>query len=270
MSWYTTARVAKDVYRISAPLGVIEPRFGVSTANMYLVVGQERAALVDSGMGVADPRTEIAKLTSLPCIVLNTHSHWDHSGGNAHFDEIAIHESEALLLAQEPAIGGIRQAMQRSAEARAALPPAFDPTGYHILPTQASRILHDDDRVELGGRSLTALHTPGHSPGHMAYLDEAHGVLFTGDTAYRGPVYVCFEGADVAAFTQSIERLAALRGVTSICPGHNDVITDPRWLSGLAACLQAIRAGKVQGQLRGDFVIGKEFRCGAASIWLPQ
>jgi len=72
MTWHTTTRIAENLYRISEPFGAIEPRVGVTTANMYLVIGQERAALINSAMGIGDVRAGILKITSLPCTVLNT------------------------------------------------------------------------------------------------------------------------------------------------------------------------------------------------------
>lgn len=61
MTWHTTTRLAENLSRISEPFGAIEPRVGVTTANMYLVIGQERAALIDSGMGIGDARAEILR-----------------------------------------------------------------------------------------------------------------------------------------------------------------------------------------------------------------
>ena len=47
MAWHTTTKIGDNVYRISEPLGAIEPRFGVTTVNMYLVIGREHVALID-------------------------------------------------------------------------------------------------------------------------------------------------------------------------------------------------------------------------------
>jgi glyoxylase-like metal-dependent hydrolase (beta-lactamase superfamily II) len=269
VSWYTTTRIAENLYRISAPFGVIEPRVGLATVNVYLVIGGERVALIDSGLGIGDLGAEIRRITSLPCMVLNTHYHWDHVGANFHFAESAIHESEVDLLAQKPDAGVIRQAMQSPA-VRAVLPPSFDPAAYPRLPNPPTRVLHDNDLIDLGGCVLRVLHIPGHSPGHVAYWEQDSHTLFTGDSAYVGPLYACFEGSDPGAFAQSVKRLAALPHVTTICPGHNDIITKRNWLGELTACVEAAVAGEIPGRMRDDFIVGREFRCGALSVWLPQ
>jgi glyoxylase-like metal-dependent hydrolase (beta-lactamase superfamily II) len=267
-TWHTTTPIGENVYRISEPIGTIEPRVGVATVNMYLVVGQESTALIDSGMGIGDVCDEIAKITSLPCMVLNTHYHWDHIGGNASFKESAIHESEINLVAQKQNVAAIRKAM-KSPAARVALPPTFDPTTYRIIPKPATRSLHDNDLIDLGGRVLRVLHTPGHSPGHAAFWDEANNMLFTGDTAYLGPVYACFEGSDPAALAESVNRLATLPNVRTICPGHNEIITKQGWLRELAECAEAAVTGKVPGHPRKGFITGQEHRFDTLSIWLP-
>jgi glyoxylase-like metal-dependent hydrolase (beta-lactamase superfamily II) len=269
MSWHTVAQVEENVYRISEPLGAIEPRAGITTANMYLVVGQDRAVLIDSGMGIGEVATEIGKLTSQPCAVLNTHYHWDHIGANSLFSECAIHEDEVELVAQEQDVSFVREAMQSSA-ARAVLPAHFDPAQYRVIPRPATRVLRDQDKIDLGGRELRVLHTPGHSPGHVVYLDEASGILFTGDTAYQGPLFACFEGSNPVDFAQSVRRLSRLPRVRLICPGHDDVIATQDWLNDLAECVEAAVSGRAVGQLRDDYVVGREYRFGALSVWLPQ
>jgi glyoxylase-like metal-dependent hydrolase (beta-lactamase superfamily II) len=271
MAWHTTARIKENLYCISEPFGAIEPFWAgpAGTVNMYLVVGQERAALIDSGMGVGDLRAVVGELTALPCIVLNTHSHWDHVGGNRAFAASAIHAGEADLLTAEPELSWLLPSF-RTAEARAVLPASFDPETYHIAPKPATQILKDNDLICLGGRGLRVLHTPGHSPGHVAFWDETNRVLFTGDTVLPDAVYACFEDSDLMAFEDSVKRLAALPGVTTICPGHNDVIVDRDWLGAFAACVRAAVAGEIPEGPGDAFIDAREFRCGGVSIWLPR
>jgi glyoxylase-like metal-dependent hydrolase (beta-lactamase superfamily II) len=268
MTWHTINPIAEDIYQISEPIGSIEPRFGVSTVNMYLIIGRERAALIDSGMGIGNVSLEIAKLTSLPCMVLNTHYHWDHVGANASFKERGIHELELDLVAQEQNVASIRKVM-KSPAAQAALPPGFDPSSYRIVPKPATRSLHDNDRIDLGGHVLKVLHTPGHSPGHVTFWHEAKDMLFTGDTASNGSVYACFEGSDPEAFVESVKRLASLPNVSTICPGHDEIIRSEEWLCEMSECVEAAMAGKVPGHPHTDFIVGQEFQFDNFSVWLP-
>jgi glyoxylase-like metal-dependent hydrolase (beta-lactamase superfamily II) len=150
---------------------------------------------------------------------------------------------------------------------RALLPAGFDPATYRVGPRPATRILRDGERIDLGGREICVLHTPGHSPGHVACLEPDAGLLFTGDAAYRGPVFACFEGSDPAALAGSLRRLAALPGVHIVAPGHNDVIRDPDWLRAMSDSVEAALAGEVEGQRRDGFIVGCEYRFADFSLW---
>ncbi len=270
MSWFEISPIAWNTWQISEPIGKIEPRFGVATVNMFLVAGHERAALIDTGMGIGDLRATAQSLCNLPLIVCNTHYHWDHSGSNSAFEHIAIHQSEAELVAQEPNMSSLRAQMERPA-VRALLPPSFDPTTYRIIPKTPTQTLCDGDKIDLGGRLLHVLHTPGHSPGHVVYHDEDAGILFSGDTAYRGPMYACFTGSDPAAFHHSAQRLAELADqVKLIAPGHHAVLVGGNFLRELADAVDAAMNGHVEAQPPDDFIGGRECRFGTFSLWLPK
>ena len=88
MSWHRVEKLAEGTYRIYEPFGSLlaDPDADGFTVNTYLVIGQEQAALVDSGTGVGDIRKVVSSLTSLSCEVLSTHHHWDHVGGSRLFD----------------------------------------------------------------------------------------------------------------------------------------------------------------------------------------
>jgi glyoxylase-like metal-dependent hydrolase (beta-lactamase superfamily II) len=270
MSWFTIESVAPAVWYISEPIGAIEPRFGVATANMFLIAGRERAALIDTGMGIGDLRAAVQALCPLPIMVCNTHWHWDHIGSNSQFDQIAIHESEYRLLTREQDVGGIRERMGLQ-EVQAILPPGFDRTQYRIATKAANQSLCDSDKLDLGGRVLQVIHTPGHSGGHVAYFDNAHGVLFSGDTAYAGPMYACFKGSDPAAFQSSAHRLAQIADdVRLIAPGHNHVLQGGRFLRVLAEAADRALSGDAPALPPDEFIGGREVRFDTFAIWLPK
>lgn len=270
MNWYTIESIQPGVWHISEPIGAIEPRFGVDSANMFLVAGTERAAVIDTGMGIGDLRAAIEALTPLPLLVCNTHSHWDHIGSNHQFDEIAIHAREFELLNREQDVRGIREQMARP-EARAILPSGFDGTQYRIKTRPGTRSLSDDELIDLGGRTLRVLPTPGHSRGHVSYFDEQHGLLFSGDMAYAGPLYACFKGGDPAAFQASAHRLAnSSDSVRLIAPGHNQVLQGGAFLRELADAADRAQSGAAPALPADEFIGGREVRFGSFSIWLPK
>ena len=267
-AWHTIRQLDADTYQISEPLGAVEPRYGVPTVNLYLVLGCAQAVLLDSGMGIGDLYELARTLTKLPVQIVNTHYHWDHSGGNARFAQRAIHALDAVALAVQPELAGMAQQMRQPA-ARAVLPAGFDVDSYVIDAQPATHLLADGELLELGGRSLCVLHTPGHTPGHCSFWDQARGMLFSGDAAYQGAMFSCFAECDVQATVESARRLAALRGVRLVCPGHLGSFADSGWLQQLAVGLEAAASGSVAAQRTSEFVVGREVCFDSFSIWLP-
>ena len=87
----------------------------------------------------------------------------------------------------------------------------------------ADRLLQEGDSIRLGGETLTVLHTPGHSPGSVCYLDAAGGRLFTGDTLFAFGIGRCdLWGGDTTAMRQSLRRLGSLPRTLRIYPGHGE------------------------------------------------
>ena len=267
--WHHVTGIDEATFCITQPLGALEPSFGVATANMYLLLGETGAALIDTGVGIGDLGHVIASLTALPCIALNTHYHWDHSGSNLALAESAIHEQEAGELAHGEEMGWLVKKWD-TPEAREVLPEGFDPASYRIPPRPPTRLLRDGDIIDLGGREIVALHTPGHSPGHTVFLDRANGLLFTGDLAYQGPIYVCFGESDPTAFISSAQRLAQLDQVTGLYPGHNAPIADPGFLGRVADAAQQALADPAGGAHRQKPFRGREHAFQGFSLWMPS
>lgn len=97
-------------------------------------------------------------------------------------------------------------------------------TGARVLRWQEG--LADGDVVRAGNLSLTALHTPGHAPDHLAFWLEEDRVLFTGDLVLgRGSSMVTYPEGDVAAYLRSLDRVAGLRP-RMLFPGHWDPVTE--------------------------------------------
>ncbi|MEA2210657.1 MAG: hypothetical protein QOF83_605 [Solirubrobacteraceae bacterium] len=286
MSWFQTRQLDPGVWLVAEP----------SHVNTWLVAGQERAVLLDTGLGIAPIRPVAERLTDRPVSVLNTHAHFDHIGGNHEFQEIAIHELGAPALEQEvsPALLAdyliyTRQLLAAAKEYRRTdgalfhlltpdndprpLPPGFDAAHWRIPASRATTTLGDGDRIDLGGRILTVLHTPGHSPDSICLLDERDGILFAGDTINTGPIYAQLPDSDLKAFTASTRRLAELAPELRRVFVHHfgRVEVEPAFLPAVAHAFDELRAGEPSSVAAKDCLgrAVREFLFGSFSILLP-
>jgi len=154
----------------------------------YLVADEssKEAAVVDPGSPPRDEMQAIAKHGLTLKYIVNTHDHFDHTGGNTE-------------LARET---GARIAMHRSARSRRDID------------------LSDGDTLRLGGIELKVIHTPGHTPDSVCILAESE--LVTGDTLFVGKVGGTGFGRDARDEYESIRRkLMTLPPETRVWPGHD-------------------------------------------------
>src|SRR5256886_979821 len=210
----------------------------------YLIVGDKRAALFDTGMGISDLKKVTSELTRLPIVVLNSHTHNDHVGDNWQFDTIYAMDTD---FTRENARGSREDAQAEVGPGQVCgkLPKGFDPKTYSTRPWKITAYTHDGDRIDLGGRSLEVIATPGHTPDAISLFERASGLLFTGDTYYPAPIWLYRPDTDLEAYAASIRRLAALAPQVKVVLGaHNIPVAPPSVLPRLVTAFQTVRAGK--------------------------
>jgi glyoxylase-like metal-dependent hydrolase (beta-lactamase superfamily II) len=228
----TTAHPWFDVRRVEPGIFIIEEPYHFEHVKSYLIEGDDRALLLDTGTGAGDMGALVDSLTDLPVFVVNSHAHWDHIGGNRHFDEIWIHEAEA----EAPIIvnGAPNERLRRAFPPEGLtgpLPDGFDVETVTFPPTAITGTVTDGHRFDLGGRVLEVLHGPGHSPGGISLLDAARGALFSADVAYAGVLYV-YDPADLPIYHASLIRLADLApDLHAVYPAHDASPIDPAMLT---------------------------------------
>lgn len=126
------------------------------------------------------------------------------------------------------------------------LPPGFDPKAYATRPWKIVATKHDGDRIDLGGRVLEIIATPGHTPDAICLFDRANGLLFTGDTYYPGQIWLHAKETDLDAYDASIRRLSALAPQVKIVLGaHNAPVSPPSVLPDLVTAFEAVRSGGI-------------------------
>jgi len=134
------------------------------------------------------------------------------------------------------------------------LPDDFDFATWNIPATIPTRLLEDGDRLDLGGRTLQVLHTPGHTPDSICLFDEDNGLLFGGDTYNTGPIYAHLPDSDVDAFARSTARIAGLAdGVAIVYVAHFSRYAEiGAFLHEVAAGFAEIVAGEASFQDSAD------------------
>ena len=214
MDWFEITELPDHIFRIREP--ALAPLHG---SNLWLVRGGRSSLLIDTGVGVAPLRPVVEALSGNPVICLLTHGHYDHIGGAHEFPDRRAHRLEAGILANpDPSSTQWRGWLTRERFSRA--PTAvFDFDSYSINPASPTSLVDDGDRIDLGGRQVTIMHTPGHSPGLISILEAETGVLFTSDALYDGRMFFDLEGSNRVHAARSIERLLATNA-KSVHPGH--------------------------------------------------
>lgn len=245
-----------EVYKIRPGVFAIYEPHQLEEVISYLIIGDEKAGdekagggkalLFDTGMGISNIQAVVAGLTRLPVSVVNSHTHNDHVGDNWRFSEVYGMDTDFTRTnargSREDA-----QAELASDELCGALPAGFDAKAYATRPFRITHWLRDGDKIELGGRTLKVISTPGHTPDAIALLGEKNGLLFTGDSFYLGPIYLYRPETDLDAYVASMQKLAAMAPhLQLLLPSHNTPVADPSYLPKVVAAMQQVRRGEVK------------------------
>jgi glyoxylase-like metal-dependent hydrolase (beta-lactamase superfamily II) len=247
--WFEVYRVAPGVFAI------YEPHQFEETIS-FLILGEKRAVLFDTGLGIADIKRVVLSLTSLPIVVINSHTHNDHVGGNwefhgAHEDIYAMDTAFTRTNAKGSTVDA--QAELAAGSICGELPAGFDAKSYATRPFHITRWIHDGEKIDLGGRELKVISTPGHTPDAICLLDRKNGLLFTGDTFYAGPIWLYRPETDLNAYINSVAKIAALAPhLHLLLPSHNVPEADPSQLPKLLAAIKKVRDGKIQPVSAGE------------------
>lgn len=179
-------------------------------AAAYLVVGEEKALLIDSGAGEVDVKAVCAELTGLPIEIVNTHYHGDHTAANKDFETVYMHPADVRRMSNWTQIRPIGEGF------------VFD----------------------LGGRQLEVIDIPGHTPGSIAIYDKAANIMFTGDTVGRKPIFLVEGDYDLDDFEASIRKLQAYGA--DMYGAHDMEVNRADTLDKLLETVALYREGKIE------------------------
>ena len=249
-NWFTVGQIDKDTWMLS------EYRHPEET-HCYLLNGSGRSLLIDTGLGIFNIYDEVRKLTDNPVTAVATHIHWDHIGGLKYFPDFYAHRKELKWLSGEFPLP--IEMIKKMAVGHCDLPENYDIDTYTVFQGMSTRVLNDGDIIDIGGRRIQVLHTPGHSPGHMCFWEKEKGYLFTGDLVYKGTLFAYYPSTNPEDYLKSLEKISQLP-VERVFPGDHSLDIQPEILIRMR---NAFRRLEEEGKLQhgsgafdyGDWVV---------------
>lgn len=239
-SWFKVYEVGENVYAIAEP-------FNFQEVISYLIIGNEKALLFDTGMGLASIAAITKELTKLPVTVINSHTHYDHIGGNHEFENILARNT---AFTNSRSKNGLKHKQVKHEVTKEALClkmlPALDTSNYYIKPFPIVEYVENGTVITLGNRNIEVIAVPGHTPDAIALLEEESGYLWTGDTFYEAPIWLFDEGTNLEEYQKSIETLAAVSPkLKKVFPAHNTAVVKPvRLVEAIDAFKQIMNGSK--------------------------
>lgn len=249
--WYDLSQLTEGSY------SVVE----ADDYGLFLIEGSERSVAIDAGIGVGDLHALATELVEPPITLVLTHTHWDHIGAGAQFDEVLVGSAEL------PADGRIaidsltNEFTQRPTQFKTEwlaegneFPDDFDPDEYTVEPFEASAVSFEEG-IDLGDRTLEVYPLPGHSPGHLGVLDPETRIFYGGDIVHFDlGLYIMFEDSDLEAYVESMGRLRALHEEDAfdvLATNHNEPLSGEALsiIEKLHEGLREIEAGEREYEL---------------------
>ena len=176
----------------------------------YLVVGKNKALIIDTMNGYVNVKELAESLTDLPLVVVNTHGHFDHIYGNIYFDKVLIHPADIELAVKNFAYPEFSEEINKM---------GLKPAEFEVV--------NDGDIIDLGELELEVYETPGHTPGGIVLLDRKDRILFTGDSIIEQTWMQMEESLPMEVFLKSLNRLQSIRkDFDYILTGHSRNIED--------------------------------------------
>lgn len=202
----------------------------VSNESLYLIEGNDRAVLVDAGTRIDDLKGIVERISGKEVILVATHVHPDHTGTSvSDFPAIFINPADTVNI------------------------PGMMP-GYK----GEVRYLKDGEILDLGGRKLEVVFTPGHTPGSATYIDREAGYGFSGDAFGSGNLLLTTDFLTLIATCEKAGKIMDKYAIKFFYPGHffgNNLETRQR-VADMITLSKDVLSGRVKGQNNPNGMLG--------------
>lgn len=241
----------ESLFKLEQVTNKITRIVGSTGENMYLAVGDERALLIDTGVGIGSLKAVVDQLTDKPIMVVITHGHVDHAFGAAEFDDVYMSSKDNDIFSLHSDMGTrIGYCQMSPIEAvRSAGPESFLPA------SSGFKELSDGDVFELGALTAEIYELPGHTLGSMTVLFKEERLLLTGDAANPG-TFMFFPGCpSIEEYRENLVTYKArMEGkYDKILLSHGSDILEPELLDVLLETCDAIMTDSADS-IRMDFM----------------
>lgn len=244
-NWFWVHQLPRNVYAIFEP-------YQDQSVISYLIPGEKSALLWDTGMGISDIRKCVEQLTDLPVTVLNSHDHFDHTGGNYLFENVMCYNTPSAVRTLTEGQTHLDLLEYVDPKRIINMPKDFNKDHFRRIGKAPTATVEDGQVIDLGGRKLEVMYTPGHSVSSIMLIDEANGLLFSGDTWYPGPLYAFLKDSSLPDYVASMRRAEKVireRNIDWIYPSHNEVLPGTDLFFETADFLQDVLDGKISYEI---------------------
>lgn len=194
--YYNIIKINEFIYQISDPLGVLAT----------LVIGEKKALLFDTTYGFGDLKKTISNLTDKPLIVINSHGHMDHTGGNYQFSEIFISKDDFLLFEKHNSPGYRTRNFERL-EKHFNYNLGINKDDYIHKTFTNFIFVKEHDIFDLGGIVLEVIFIPGHTTGSIALFIKNHKIMLVGDGAVEFTWVFLDESTKISEYINSLKKI---------------------------------------------------------------
>lgn len=236
---YKISEIDSDTFRIDEQIKELH-------TYAYLLIGSQKAMLIDSGAGFGDMFAAVKTLTNKPVIVVHTHGHTDHFGGDSHFTQGYLGDGDFEVFCQHKDSAfrdDILHLMEKEQGLYLSDKQARDFAELKNLPDYT--VMYDGDTFDIGERQIKVIASPGHSKGSVCLLEKARKTLYTGDTVCaRGILLSLDYSCSVEEYLSSVKKLWEMSGLfTEMHPGHHETPLCVQIIEKFIRCAQSIIDG---------------------------
>lgn len=202
----------------------------MANESLYLVEGSARAVLIDAGTKIADLDKIVAGITGKEVILVATHVHPDHTGSAINcFPAIFINPADTVNVPK--------------------MMPGFK---------GEIKFLKDAEIIDLGGRKLEVVFTPGHTPGSTTFIDKAAGYGFSGDAFGSGNLLLTMDFSTLISTCVKMSKIMDRYKIEKLYPGHffGENIETIQRVRDIITISSDVLSGKIKGQENPKGMLG--------------